>query len=127
MIWVRAFLWSRTKKSSVMLQAMPPKQGYEYIGRVQFVQQQRSGAPVLRLSEFAGVAEDRQDATHHTVMVTRSGHAYTKRCICLPPSHDIAHVPQGLSDWECVCRLYLTMSFHAATYQRQRLQEPVLA
>ncbi len=62
----------------LVLQALPSKQGYEYAGRVQFVQQQRGGVPVLQLSEFSAAAEQ-QDMTHHTVMVTRSGHAYTKR------------------------------------------------
>ena len=62
----------------IVLQAVPSKQGYAYAGRVQFVQQQKGGAPVLQLSEFSAAAE-RQDVTHHTVLVTRSGHAYTKR------------------------------------------------
>lgn len=60
------------------MQVMPHKQEYEYAGRVQFVHQQKGSVPVLQLSDFATHSE-REDVTHHTIMVTRSGHAYTKR------------------------------------------------
>ena len=72
---------------SFVVQVTPSRQGYEYAGRVQFVQQQRGGVPVLQLGEFSAAAE-RQDVTHQTVMVTRSGQAYTKRWIRFPyPCH----------------------------------------
>ncbi len=75
---VHVSMSSHADKSALVLQVMPSRQGYEYAGRVQFVQQQKGGVPVLQLGEFSAEAE-RPDVTHHTVMVTRSGHAYTKR------------------------------------------------
>lgn len=61
------------------MQKTPYKQGYEYAGRVQFVRQQKSGVPVLQLDSLYDEAAPQQDVTHHTVLVTRSGHAYMKR------------------------------------------------
>ena len=63
------------------VQALPQRQGYEYAGRVQFVQQQRSGVPVLHLDTAPPVAE-RASVEHHTVLVTRSGHSFVKRWAC---------------------------------------------
>ena len=61
------------------MQKMPYTQGYEYAGRVQFMRQQKSGVPVLQLDSLYGEAAPQQDITHHTVLVTRTGHAYMKR------------------------------------------------
>ena len=79
----RPGIFSYADTAAPVMQVMPSRQGYEYAGRVQFVQQQKGGVPVLQLGEFSAEAE-RQDVTHHTVMVTRSGHAYTKRCTPYP-------------------------------------------
>lgn len=64
------------------LQVTPPRQGYEYAGRVQFVSQQTNSVPFLQLGSQQNMneaADRRAEVLHHTVLVTRSGHAYMKR------------------------------------------------
>ena len=67
--------------SRLPAQAPPQRQGYEYAGRVKFIQQQNGGVPVLDLDTVPPVKE-KASIEHHTVLVTRSGHSFVKRWVC---------------------------------------------
>ncbi|BDA51220.1 probable glutamyl endopeptidase [Coccomyxa sp. Obi] len=56
--------------------------GYEYMGKVNFVHNQKRAVPVLDMSslrEATGPPAGTVGDEHYTVLVTRSGHSFTKR------------------------------------------------
>ena len=60
---------------------MAGRVGYEYMGRVNFVHDQKRAVPILDMSSLSE-ATGPPAATagqHYTVLVTRSGHSFTKR------------------------------------------------
>ena len=68
----------------------PLRHGYQYQGRVRFVDAARGGVPVLELgsaADTAGAAQGVRNEVpqHHTVLVTREGHRFTKRCAAKGP------------------------------------------
>ena len=81
-------------------EAAPPlRHGYQYLGRVRFVDAARGGVPVVDLgsaptaaaaaSALAGVTGTEAAAEvpqpHHTVLVTADGHRFTKRYAAYGP------------------------------------------
>ena len=55
--------------------------GYEYMGKVNFVHNQKRAVPILDMSSLTeGTGAPAGSAgEHYTVLVTRSGHSFTKR------------------------------------------------
>lgn len=69
---------------------MAGRVGYEYMGKVNFVHNQKRAVPVLDMSSLEEAAEQTEGSAdeHYTVLVTRSGHSFTKRSASSAlPSH----------------------------------------
>ncbi len=74
--------------ASCLLQALSVagRAGYEYMGKVSFVHSQKRAVPVMDVSSLEEAASPPvgADAEHFTVLVTSSGHSFTKRCTSQP-------------------------------------------
>lgn len=65
----------------VQAQGVAGRVGYEYMGKVNFVHEQKRAVPILDMSSLGEATGPSAGSAgeHYTVLVTRSGHSFTKR------------------------------------------------